>query len=126
MDLDDEQEEDDMEDSKEGVDSWRRQLHEQEEEDGKEQGDSRQRHCYGCRLQCHERDKNSDDEQQDSEDGREEDVKEQGDSCRHHRYERSLQQAQPPQGWQKSEQLELWVAYFFGILNTRVCLTVRP
>ena len=39
------------------------------------------------------------------------------------RFEQWLQQALPPQGWQKREQRELWVAYLFEVLNNGVCLT---
>ena len=67
----------------------------------------------GRRCQRHERNGDDRDEEDRKEkdskgkDGKEEDGHrdgEEGDSCRRHRYERSLQQAQPPQGWQKQEQ----------------------
>ena len=53
----------------------------------------------------HGRDKDDEEEEDGKEDGKEQDGEEEvRDSCRPHRYERSLQQAQPPQGWQKREQ----------------------
>ena len=87
---------------------------EEDGEEGKEDGGGEGKEDGG--------EEGEEDGEEGEEDGKEE-VQE-GDGCQLHRgYEQWLQQAQPPQGWQKREQWELWVAYLFRILNTGVCLT---